>query len=114
MQIFFEKGYLRRESAANTLPRSSQRKQLSRESKEMLRRKVKEIEAYNASNVREAIKEKKIGNATTRKERRARCYICKNEAMYSGSVKTRETPPPLEPQPLKTKQENLLWWKGDK
>nr|GEV72925.1 hypothetical protein [Tanacetum cinerariifolium] len=77
MQKVFEKGYLRRESVANTLPRSSQRKLLSRESKELLRRKVKEIKVYNASNVRAAIKEKKMGKATTRKERRARCYICK-------------------------------------
>nr|GEY65912.1 root allergen protein-like [Tanacetum cinerariifolium] len=74
MQKVFEKGYLRRESAANMLPRSSQRKLLSRESKEMLMRKVKEIEAYNASNVRAAIKEKENGKATTRKEKRARCH----------------------------------------
>nr|GEV69409.1 ARID DNA-binding domain-containing protein [Tanacetum cinerariifolium] len=77
MQKVFEKGYLRRESAANTLPRSSQRKLLSRESKEMLRRKVKEIKAYNASNVRAAIKEKENGKATTRKEKKARCYVCR-------------------------------------
>ncbi|GJT17771.1 ARID DNA-binding domain-containing protein, partial [Tanacetum coccineum] len=77
MQKVFEKEYLLRESAANTLPRSRQRKKLSRESKEMLRRKVKEIEAYNASNVRAAIKEKKDGKAITSKERRARCYICR-------------------------------------
>nr|GEY74814.1 ARID DNA-binding domain-containing protein [Tanacetum cinerariifolium] len=98
MQKVFEKGYLRRESAANTLPRSSQRKQLSRESKEMLRRKVKEIEAYNASNVRAAIKEKKNGKATTRKERRARCYICKKrghvfwKCQNKGNTTTPGTP----------------------
>nr|GEW27974.1 ARID DNA-binding domain-containing protein [Tanacetum cinerariifolium] len=77
MQKAFGKGYLRRESAANMLPRSSQRKKLSRESKEMLRRKVKEIKAYNISHVRATIKEKKNGNATTRKERRAHCYVCR-------------------------------------
>ncbi|GJR13535.1 hypothetical protein Tco_0796187 [Tanacetum coccineum] len=44
----FKKGYLIRESAANTW--NNQRRQLSRESKEMLRQKVKEIEAYNTSN----------------------------------------------------------------
>ncbi|GKB41731.1 ARID DNA-binding domain-containing protein [Tanacetum coccineum] len=38
MQKGFEKGYLRREGAANTLPRISQKKQLSHECKEMLRR----------------------------------------------------------------------------
>ncbi|GJW38187.1 hypothetical protein Tco_0064032 [Tanacetum coccineum] len=45
MQKGFEKGYLLREGDANTLPRSSQKKQLSHECKEMLRRKLNEIEA---------------------------------------------------------------------
>ncbi|GKC69242.1 hypothetical protein Tco_1115125 [Tanacetum coccineum] len=86
MQKVFEKEYLLRESAANTLPRSRQRKQLSRESKEMLRRKVKEIEAYNASNVRAVIKEKKDGKAITSKERRARCYIHYNKSPFPQRV----------------------------
>nr|GEV69410.1 copia-type polyprotein [Tanacetum cinerariifolium] len=38
---------------------------------------VKEIEAYNTSNVRAAIKEKENRKATTRKEKRARCYVCR-------------------------------------
>ncbi|GJS45668.1 hypothetical protein Tco_0595789 [Tanacetum coccineum] len=53
----FKKGYLIRESAANTW--NNQRRQLSRESKEMLRQKVKEIEAYNTSNVRKQSKERR-------------------------------------------------------
>nr|GEY11483.1 replication protein A 70 kDa DNA-binding subunit B [Tanacetum cinerariifolium] len=86
MQKVFEKGYLRRESAANTLPGSGQRKLLSRESKEMLRRKVKEIEAYNASNVRAEIKEKENGKATTRKDKRARCYPAVNNALFGSKL----------------------------
>ncbi|GJY30276.1 ARID DNA-binding domain-containing protein, partial [Tanacetum coccineum] len=71
----FEKGYLIREGAANTW--NNQRRQLSRESKEMLRQKVKEIEAYNASNIRAVIKEKKDRSAIARKDKRARCYVCR-------------------------------------
>ncbi|GJZ95154.1 hypothetical protein Tco_0667357 [Tanacetum coccineum] len=72
MQKGFEKGYLLREGAANTLPRSSRKKQLSHECKEMLRRKLNEIEAYNASKGRAAVKEKGEGNINTTKEKRAR------------------------------------------
>ncbi|GJX82049.1 ARID DNA-binding domain-containing protein [Tanacetum coccineum] len=71
----FKKGYLIREGAANTW--DNQRRQLSRECKEMLRQKVKEIEAYNTSNVRAAIKGKKDRSAIARKDKRARCYVCR-------------------------------------
>ncbi|GJT88890.1 ARID DNA-binding domain-containing protein [Tanacetum coccineum] len=62
---------------ADSLPKYSQRKRISFECKEMLKKRLKEIEAFNASNVRAAIKEKKDGKAIARKNKRARCYICK-------------------------------------
>ncbi|GJY04128.1 ARID DNA-binding domain-containing protein [Tanacetum coccineum] len=43
----------------------------------MLRRKLNEIEAYNASKGRAAVKEKREGGVNTTKEKRARCYICR-------------------------------------
>ncbi|GJW38190.1 hypothetical protein Tco_0064035 [Tanacetum coccineum] len=43
----------------------------------MLRRKLNEIEAYNASKGRAAVKEKGEGSVNTTKEKRARCYICR-------------------------------------
>ncbi|GKA27191.1 retrovirus-related pol polyprotein from transposon TNT 1-94 [Tanacetum coccineum] len=43
----------------------------------MLRRKLNEIEAYNASKGRVAVKEKGEGSVNTTKEKRARCYICR-------------------------------------
>ncbi|GJS17777.1 kinase-like domain, phloem protein 2-like protein [Tanacetum coccineum] len=89
-------------------------KRLSPESKEMLRRKVKEIEAVNASKVRATVKKKEMERPSQVKTEGLVAIYAENEAMYSGSVKTRETPPPLETQPLKTKQENLLWWKMKK
>ncbi|GKC90458.1 hypothetical protein Tco_1151107, partial [Tanacetum coccineum] len=71
------KRYLKKETPQRTLPWNNQRKRLSPESKDMLRRKVKEIEAFNASNVRAAVKKKGDGKAITSKERRARCHICR-------------------------------------
>ncbi|GJZ29949.1 arginine--tRNA ligase, chloroplastic/mitochondrial [Tanacetum coccineum] len=71
------KRYLKRETPQRTLSRNNQRKRLSPESKDMLRRKVKEIEAFNGSKVRAADKKKGDGKAITSKERRARCYICR-------------------------------------
>ncbi|GJW38186.1 homeobox-leucine zipper protein HAT22-like protein [Tanacetum coccineum] len=73
----FEKGYLLREGAANKLPRSNQKKQSSHECKEMLRRKLNEIEAYNASKGRAAVKEKGEGSVNITKEKRALFYICR-------------------------------------
>ncbi|GKF29610.1 ARID DNA-binding domain-containing protein, partial [Tanacetum coccineum] len=45
--------------------------------KEMLRQKLNEIEAYNASKGRAAVNKKGEGSANTTKEKRARCYICR-------------------------------------
>ncbi|GKE02773.1 ARID DNA-binding domain-containing protein [Tanacetum coccineum] len=48
---------------------SNRKKSLSPGCKEMLLEKMKEIEAFNASRV--------SANASTQKEKMARCYICK-------------------------------------
>ncbi|GKA38623.1 ARID DNA-binding domain-containing protein [Tanacetum coccineum] len=61
----------------HSLPNYSQRKRISFECKEILKKILKEIETFNASNVRAAIKEKKDRSAIARKNKRARCYICK-------------------------------------
>ncbi|GJR59171.1 ARID DNA-binding domain-containing protein [Tanacetum coccineum] len=71
------KRYLQRETPQRTLPWNNQRKRLSPESKEMLRRKVKEIEAYNTSKMHASSKKNGEGSANTTKEKRARCYICR-------------------------------------
>ncbi|GJW10968.1 ARID DNA-binding domain-containing protein [Tanacetum coccineum] len=61
--------YLLRETPRRLLQWNSRKKTLSPKGKEMLMKEVKENEAYNASRV--------SANASTRKEKRARCYICK-------------------------------------
>nr|GEW29520.1 ARID DNA-binding domain-containing protein [Tanacetum cinerariifolium] len=60
-----------------SLPKSNQKRQLSNEGKNMLKEKLKEIEAFNASSVCAAFK-KKSAKTLTRKEKRARCFICKD------------------------------------
>ncbi|GJS37841.1 ARID DNA-binding domain-containing protein [Tanacetum coccineum] len=63
------RGYLLRETPQRLLSWSNRKKSLSPGCKEMLLEKMKEIEAFNASRV--------SANASTQKEKRARCYICK-------------------------------------
>ncbi|GJW58070.1 hypothetical protein Tco_0104801, partial [Tanacetum coccineum] len=96
MQKGFEKGYLFREGATNTLPRSSQKKQLSHECKEMLWRKLNEIKAYNASKGRAAVKEKGEGSVNTTKEKKARCYICRKRGHVFLMSPNNKNPTTLE------------------
>ncbi|GJU79481.1 ARID DNA-binding domain-containing protein [Tanacetum coccineum] len=58
-------------------PWNSRKKNLSPESKEMLLKKMKEVEAFNASKVSAKARDHGERSASTQKERRARCYICK-------------------------------------
>ncbi|GJT04508.1 ARID DNA-binding domain-containing protein [Tanacetum coccineum] len=63
------RGYLLRETPQRLLSWRNRKKSLSPGCKEMLLEKMKEIEAFNASRV--------SANTSTQKEKRARCYICK-------------------------------------
>nr|GEY93192.1 ARID DNA-binding domain-containing protein [Tanacetum cinerariifolium] len=53
------------------------KKSLSLGCKEMLLEKMKEIETFNASRVSTKARYHEEGSASTQKEKRARCYICK-------------------------------------
>nr|GEX44668.1 ARID DNA-binding domain-containing protein [Tanacetum cinerariifolium] len=53
------------------------KKSLSPGCKEMLLEKMKEIETFNASRVSAKARDHGEGSASTQKEKRARCYICK-------------------------------------
>ncbi|GKD28711.1 ARID DNA-binding domain-containing protein, partial [Tanacetum coccineum] len=68
--------YSLKNGTTNIVPKSSQRKKLSHEGKTTLKEKLKEIEAFNSSSVCAAFKRKNARTAT-RKEKRARCFICK-------------------------------------
>nr|GEZ13500.1 ARID DNA-binding domain-containing protein [Tanacetum cinerariifolium] len=80
--------------------------QLSNEGKNMLKEKLKEIEAFNASSVCAAFK-KKSAKTLTRKEKRARCFICKERGHVlwkcpnKKNKNTGETSKPLFDEKLK-------------
>ncbi|GKA50172.1 ARID DNA-binding domain-containing protein [Tanacetum coccineum] len=65
------KGDLLRETPQRSFSWNSIKNSLSPGCKEMLLKRMKEIEAFNAS------KEHGEGSGSTQKEKRARCYICK-------------------------------------
>ncbi|GKB32609.1 hypothetical protein Tco_0872010 [Tanacetum coccineum] len=77
MQRDGERRYSLNKRAADSLPKYSQRKRISFECKEMLKKRQKEIEAFNDSNICGTIKQKEVGSAIARKDKRARCYICR-------------------------------------
>ncbi|GJY73178.1 ARID DNA-binding domain-containing protein [Tanacetum coccineum] len=72
----YEMRYSLKNGTTYIVPKSSQRKKLSHEGKTMLKGKLKESEAFNSSSVCAAFKRKNARTAT-RKEKRARCFICK-------------------------------------
>ncbi|GJY37926.1 ARID DNA-binding domain-containing protein [Tanacetum coccineum] len=71
------RGYLLRETPQRLLSWNNRKKSLSPGCKEMLLEKMKEIEAFNASRVSAKARNQGKGSASTQKEKRARCYICK-------------------------------------
>ncbi|GKC90291.1 hypothetical protein Tco_1150940 [Tanacetum coccineum] len=64
-QMGLTRKYLQRETPQRMLPWNSQKRKLSPESKEILRCKVKEIEAFNASKVSATVKEQGEGSTNT-------------------------------------------------
>ncbi|GJT24168.1 ARID DNA-binding domain-containing protein [Tanacetum coccineum] len=76
-QIGITRRYMQKETPQRMFPWNSRKKNLSPESKEMLLKKMKEVEAFNASKVSAKARDHGERSASTQKERRARCYICK-------------------------------------
>ncbi|GKC03894.1 ARID DNA-binding domain-containing protein, partial [Tanacetum coccineum] len=71
------RGYLLRETPQRLLSWNNRKKNLSPGCKEMLLKKMKEVEAFNASRVSAKARDRGQGSARTQKEKKARCYICK-------------------------------------
>nr|GEX29617.1 ARID DNA-binding domain-containing protein [Tanacetum cinerariifolium] len=76
-QVIYTRRYLQRETPKKLFPWNSRKKCLSPESKEMLVKRMKEVEAFNASKMSAKSRDHAKKIASTRKEKRARCYICK-------------------------------------
>nr|GEU44447.1 hypothetical protein [Tanacetum cinerariifolium] len=68
--------YSLKNDTTKIVPKSNQKRQLYNEGKNILKEKLKEIEAFNASSVCATLK-KKTAKTFTRREKRARCFICK-------------------------------------
>ncbi|GJW17719.1 ARID DNA-binding domain-containing protein [Tanacetum coccineum] len=69
--------YLQRETPQRRFPWNSRKKSLSPGCKEMLLKRIKEVQAFNASKESAKVREHGEGSGSTQKEKRARCYICK-------------------------------------
>ncbi|GJY04638.1 ARID DNA-binding domain-containing protein [Tanacetum coccineum] len=76
-QVIHTRRYLQRETPKRLFPWNSRKKSLSPESKKILWKKMKEVEAFNASKLSAKVKDHGERSARTLKENRARCYICK-------------------------------------
>ncbi|GKD73585.1 ARID DNA-binding domain-containing protein [Tanacetum coccineum] len=76
-QVGITRKYLQRETPQRKFPWNSRKKSLSPGCKEMLLKRIKEIEAFNASKESAKAREHGEGSGSTQKEKRARCYICK-------------------------------------
>ncbi|GKA79444.1 histone acetyltransferase HAC1-like protein isoform X1 [Tanacetum coccineum] len=81
-QVVHTRRYLQRETPKRLFPWNSRKKSLSPESKEILVKKMKEVEVFNASKMSAKTKDHGKKIASTQKEKRARCYICKERAHY--------------------------------
>lgn len=74
----FQSGrYLLRETPKRIYQWNSRRKTISPKGKEMLAKKVLENEAYNDSKKKKAVTIKETTTANKRRDKKARCYICK-------------------------------------
>ena len=75
------KFYLQRQTDPNTSNLPRHKKYISPEAKHMLKKKVEEVVSYNSSKLKHLIGSsyKQIGepNDLSKKDKRARCYICK-------------------------------------
>nr|GEW31225.1 ARID DNA-binding domain-containing protein [Tanacetum cinerariifolium] len=98
--------YSLKNDTTEIVPKSNQKRQLSNEGKNILKEKLKEIEAFNASSVCTTLK-KKTAKTFTRREKRARCFICKERGHVlwkcpnKKNKDTGETSKPLFDEKLK-------------
>ncbi|GKB79650.1 ARID DNA-binding domain-containing protein [Tanacetum coccineum] len=76
-QVVHTRRYLHRETPKRLFTWNSRKKSLSPKSKKIMWKKLKEVEAFNASKLSTKVKDHGERSARTLKEKRARCYICK-------------------------------------
>ncbi|GKB59400.1 ARID DNA-binding domain-containing protein [Tanacetum coccineum] len=82
--------YLLRETPRRLLQWNSRKKTLSPKGKEMLMKEVEENKAYNTSRVSAKPKDHGKKIASSQKEKRARCYICKERGHVFWTCQNRK------------------------
>ncbi|GJU79482.1 hypothetical protein Tco_1281847 [Tanacetum coccineum] len=105
-QVVHTRRYLQRETPKRLFPWNSRKKSLSPESKEILVKKMKEVEVFNASKMSAKTKDHGKKIASTQKEKRARCYICKERAHVFWKCQNKKKDARIEKQKKSVKPTN--------
>ncbi|GKC38266.1 ARID DNA-binding domain-containing protein [Tanacetum coccineum] len=77
IRVTLNKNLLQKETHSNTPKWPKHKKHISPEGKQLLRQKVEEVMSYNSSKLQPSSKQTGKSSGLSRKERRARCYICR-------------------------------------
>ncbi|GKA12969.1 hypothetical protein Tco_0692515 [Tanacetum coccineum] len=105
-QVVHTRRYLQRETPKRLFPWNSRKKSLSPKSKEILVKKMKEVEVFNASKMSAKTKDHGKKIASTQKEKRARCYICKERAHVFWKCQNKKKDARIEKQKKSVKPTN--------
>ncbi|GKC95966.1 ARID DNA-binding domain-containing protein, partial [Tanacetum coccineum] len=105
-QVVHTRRYLQRETPKRLFPWNSRKKSLSPESKEMLVKKMKEVEAFNASKMSAKTRDHGKKITSTQKEKRARCYICKERGHVFWKCQNKKKDAKIEKQNKSVKPTN--------
>ncbi|GKC38267.1 ARID DNA-binding domain-containing protein, partial [Tanacetum coccineum] len=77
VRVTLNKSLLQKETHSNNPKWPKHKKHISPEGKQLLRKKVEEVMSYNSSRLQPSSKQAGESSGPTRKEKRARCYICR-------------------------------------
>ncbi|GJZ87576.1 ARID DNA-binding domain-containing protein, partial [Tanacetum coccineum] len=105
-QVVHTRRYLHRETPKRLFPWNSRKKSLSPESKEMLVKKMKEVEVFNASKMSAKTRDHGKKITSTQKEKRARCYICKERGHVFWKCQNKKKDARIEKQKKSVKPTN--------
>nr|GEU80770.1 ARID DNA-binding domain-containing protein [Tanacetum cinerariifolium] len=88
------------------------KKQLSPEGKQFLKQKVKEIVSYNSSKLQPSSKQIGESSGLSRKERHARCYICRKRRHVYWNCTSKERSTKIQernmPSPVMTEVQERI------
>ncbi|GJS52440.1 ARID DNA-binding domain-containing protein [Tanacetum coccineum] len=98
IRVTLNKNLLQKETHSNTPKWPKHKKHISPEGKQLLRQKVEEVMSYNSSKLQPSSKQTGKSSGLSRKERRARCYICRKRGhVYWKCIKKERSTKNQEP-----------------